>query len=183
MVLARDDIVGGTCWPRHLRHLPCGGAAALVLLGSVTSAALGCGNAADPGEPVGPAIQALSNAEARAEIVAMCPGPFHVHGQCASCVAQASHLLENHGAIAATLLELSSFVGDDCVEHDACKPEVPLGPELQRCVCSDGTIVDFCAEVECSSSQAQDAICVPACSCNGGLFATACVEQSAECDS
>jgi hypothetical protein len=189
MLLARDAIVGGVS---VYRRLTSGGGVVWFLGGIAAIAALGCGNA-DPGDPGAAVARTLTKTEARAEIAAMCPGPFGNHEQCASCAEQATSVLEEHGWIPARHVELASFVGNDCVEADvdadqdadqdvgACAAHASVGPDFQRCVCNDGATIDLCASVACASSQAQDVICVDACRCNGGLFGTACVAGAAAC--
>jgi hypothetical protein len=56
------------------------------------------------------------------------------------------------------------------------------GPNLQHCVCQDGSIVEVCAQLDCSSSAEQDAICVPACAPRGGLSATGCLTDFPICN-
>lgn len=181
MVLARDAIVGGVFV--HRRLTPAG--LTWFLSGVAVITALGCGNA-DPGEPLASGERTLSRTEARVEIAAMCPGPFRTYEQCASCAEQATSVLEEYGRIPPRQVVIASFVGQGCVEPaeaeaESCAVEVPIGPDFQRCVCNDGTTIDRCAEVECSSALAQDDICVEVCRCNGGLFGTACVAGAAAC--
>lgn len=57
----------------------------------------------------------------------------------------------------------------------------PPGPDLQRCFCNDGTQIDLCAQVDCSSGPAQDEICGPVCTSHGGLFATGCLTADPSC--
>ncbi|WP_178119042.1 hypothetical protein [Pseudomonas akapageensis] len=55
------------------------------------------------------------------------------------------------------------------------------GPNLQRCICQDGTTLDICAQVDCDSGPAQDAICAPACEGRGGEAATGCIPDDPQC--
>ncbi|MGH8387021.1 MAG: hypothetical protein ACRESJ_16255 [Pseudomonas sp.] len=55
------------------------------------------------------------------------------------------------------------------------------GPNLERCFCGDGSIVEVCAALDCGSGPEQDAICGPACEGKGGEFATACFPEDPVC--
>jgi hypothetical protein len=57
----------------------------------------------------------------------------------------------------------------------------PPGPNLQRCFCQDGTQIELCAQVDCSSGPAQDEICGPVCASHGGESATGCLENHSSC--
>jgi len=57
----------------------------------------------------------------------------------------------------------------------------PPGPDLQRCICQDGTQIDVCVEVDCDSGPAQDEVCNPLCQPHGGEFATACFTVDPVC--
>jgi len=60
--------------------------------------------------------------------------------------------------------------------------EVPAGgPNLVRCFCGDGTVVERCATLDCASGPEQDAICGPACEPQGGEVGTACFDQDPQC--
>jgi DNA-binding beta-propeller fold protein YncE len=48
------------------------------------------------------------------------------------------------------------------------------GPNLVRCFCANGLVVDRCAQLDCFSGPEQDAICGPACTPAGGEAGTAC---------
>lgn len=56
------------------------------------------------------------------------------------------------------------------------------GPNLQNCVCQDGSTVQVCAQLDCFSSAEQDAICVPACAPRGGLSGTGCLFDQPICN-
>jgi Peptidase family M28/PA domain len=47
-------------------------------------------------------------------------------------------------------------------------------PNLQICVCGDGTQIEMCAQVNCDSGPDQDEICGPVCATHGGERATGC---------
>jgi sugar lactone lactonase YvrE len=55
------------------------------------------------------------------------------------------------------------------------------GPNLLRCFCQDGTIVETCAALDCFSSAEQDAICAPACAARGGEAGTGCFQNDPQC--
>ena len=68
-------------------------------------------------------------------------------------------------------------------QHGMCitTPPPPPGPNLLRCVCRDGTQLDFCTTVDCNSGPAQDVVCGPACASHGGEQATGCLFDSPPC--
>ncbi|WP_280349661.1 NHL repeat-containing protein [Pseudomonas sp. BN414] len=55
------------------------------------------------------------------------------------------------------------------------------GPNLVRCFCGNGAVVDFCAALDCFSSPEQDAICGPGCAPRGGETGTACFPLDNRC--
>ena len=73
-----------------------------------------------------------------------------------------------------------------CAEGQVCQAGVcvtPPPPVLARqiCVCVDGTVLNICADLDCASSAAQDAICGPACAPHGGESATGCIDADPAC--
>ena len=54
-------------------------------------------------------------------------------------------------------------------------------PNLQLCICVDGTQTNICAALDCASSAQQDAICGPLCAPHGGESATGCLPDSPIC--
>lgn len=54
-------------------------------------------------------------------------------------------------------------------------------PNLQICVCGDGTEIKICAQVDCDSGPAQDTICGPVCATHGGERATGCLFNDPIC--
>lgn len=55
------------------------------------------------------------------------------------------------------------------------------GPNLQNCICIDGARIEQCAQLDCTSSAAQDAICGPVCATHGGESATGCLVADPIC--
>jgi hypothetical protein len=64
-----------------------------------------------------------------------------------------------------------------CVEP----PPPPPGTSSLSCTCQDGTNIQYCAQVDCTSGPAQDQICGPACQPHGGEQATACFANAPSC--
>ncbi len=54
-------------------------------------------------------------------------------------------------------------------------------PNLQICVCGDGTQIEMCAQVDCDSGPAQDTICGSVCATHGGEKATGCLFNDPIC--
>lgn len=67
------------------------------------------------------------------------------------------------------------------LQYAGSPPPPPAAPNLQRCICRDGTLFETCAALDCFSSAEQDAICVPACASRGGLAATGCLFDDPIC--
>jgi len=68
-----------------------------------------------------------------------------------------------------------------CVTPPPPPPPPPMGPNRQICFCNDGTVLNICATVDCSSGPAQDVICGPACGDHGGERGTACIPDDPAC--
>ncbi len=65
--------------------------------------------------------------------------------------------------------------------YEFCAPPPSTGPDALNCVCNNGEWIGLCADLDCSSGMAQDAICVPVCGGKGGLWATGCIDNSPLC--
>lgn len=55
------------------------------------------------------------------------------------------------------------------------------GPNLVRCFCGDGSVVEQCATLDCLSSPEVDAVCGPICENRGGEAGTACLGGDPQC--
>jgi hypothetical protein len=74
--------------------------------------------------------------------------------------------------------------GQVCQDGRCVTPPPPVtgtGPNRQICVCGDGTVLNICADLDCASGAAQDAICGPACVGHGGEAATGCIVADPAC--
>jgi hypothetical protein len=71
--------------------------------------------------------------------------------------------------------------GQVCQDGMCVTPPPVTGPNRLVCVCGDGTILNICADVNCDSGLAQDAICGPACVPHGGEAATGCIAADPAC--
>ena len=71
--------------------------------------------------------------------------------------------------------------GQICQGGRCVDPPPVTGPNRQICVCTDGTLVNVCATVDCASSAQQDTICAPICAAHGGESATGCIENDPAC--
>ncbi len=159
-------------------------------------------------EPVGTTASALSRLDATAQIQASCKGAFATRDACEACVdAQADALVKQkaitrkqaasiedvfeHGACRARCIPTTCAIeGATCgTIPDLCGGTLTCGascgtnptPNLQRCFCIDGTQLDICAQVDCSSGPAQDVICGPACATHGGELGTGCLSADPVC--
>jgi hypothetical protein len=81
--------------------------------------------------------------------------------------------------------DASCTSGSDCCSGNCdsnsgtCKP-TGAGPNLVRCLCSDGAEIDACASIDCSGL-AQDEFCGSVCATHGGVSATACLFDDPSC--
>jgi hypothetical protein len=55
------------------------------------------------------------------------------------------------------------------------------GPNLVRCFCADGSLIEVCAVVICDSGPDQDRVCGPICAPHGGESATGCLDNHPIC--
>jgi len=74
------------------------------------------------------------------------------------------------------------LVGTGCFDNDnACLPPPPANPDLVRCFCRNGSVVEVCGNIDCTQGPPQDVVCEPVCSHRGGLWGTGCFDNDNAC--
>jgi hypothetical protein len=96
---------------------------------------------------------------------------FFASGYCRSACIPTTCMIENKNC--GTIL-------DGCGNTLTCGGPCAT-PDLVRCICADSTQVQMCANIDCTSGPAQDAICGPLCASHGGEFATGCLTNDPSC--
>jgi hypothetical protein len=144
--------------------------------------------------------------DARDQVISVCMGTYSTSGSCNRCVVRQVTRLVGDGLITRQEgARLRTSFGRECraqcirtsctVEGQACG-SLPdgcggtlscgpscgtKGPNLQICICADGTQVDMCSTVNCDSGPDQDAFCGPVCGAHGGISGTGCIFADPVC--